>query len=539
MPSFTQLMDAITEAWTERRSDLMDSSERIVEQLRKPRSFGEPIPVDASILDRAVDSLWASFDSEYGGFDRAPKFPPSMVLEFLLRHYARTEDPRALTMVETTCERMARGGMYDQLAGGFARYSVDGQWVVPHFEKMLYDNALLLGVYVHLWRETGSALARRVADETAAFLIRDLGTPEGGFASALDADTDGVEGLTYAWTPGQLVEVLGEDDGAWAAEILSVTAEGSFEHGSSVLQLLTDPDDPQRWDEVRSTLLTTRAARPQPSRDDKVVAAWNGLAIAALAEHAMSTDSAESLAAAVAAAELVLRVHLVDGKLRRVSRDGVAGPHTGVLEDYAGLARGLLALHQATGAGRWLSAAGKLLEAVPSRFADGSGGFFDTPDDGEQLIRRPQDPTDGPVPSGAAAVCDALLSYAALTGTSKPREMAERGLATMVPIIARAPRAAGSGAATAEALLAGPLEIAVAGPPGPQRERLAAIVHAGTSPGAVVVVGEADTQGVPLLAGRRTPASPVAAFVCEGFVCQAPTTDAFMISAAVRARSGP
>jgi len=536
MPSFGQLMDAVTQAWTDRRGDLLESSERIVEQLRKPRTFGRATPVDGPVLDSAVDMLWNSFDPEYGGFDRAPKFPPSMVLEFLLRNYARTEDPRCLTMVQTTCERMARGGMYDQLAGGFARYSVDGQWVVPHFEKMLYDNALLLRAYLHLWRETGSDLARRVADETAAFLIRDLGTPEGGFASALDADTDGVEGLTYAWTPDQLVEVLGQDDGVWAATLLRVTTRGTFEEGMSVLQLPSDPDDPARWGDVRRTLLTARATRPQPGRDDKVVAAWNGLAIVALAEHAMLTDSADSLSAAVAAAELVTRVHLVDGQLRRVSRDGVVGRHGAVLEDYAELARGLLALHQATSDGRWLTTAGLLLDAVAARFADGSGGFFDTPEDGEQLIRRPQDPTDGPSPSGAAAVCDALVTYSALTGTAQPRELADRALATIGPIIARAPRAAGSAAGTAEAMLAGPLEIAVAGPPGPERDKLAAVARAATSPGAAAVVGQADAEGVPLLVGRTTASASTAVFVCRGFVCQAPMSDMFAVGEAVRAR---
>jgi len=538
MPSFGQLMDAITQAWTDRRSDLLESSQRIVEQLGKPRSFGEPIAVDATVLDGAVDVLWHSFDADHGGFDRAPKFPPSMVLEFLLRHHARTEDPRSLLMVETTCERMARGGMYDQLAGGFARYSVDGQWVVPHFEKMLYDNALLLGVYLHLWRETGSALARRAADDTAAFLIRDLGTPEGGFASALDADTDGVEGMTYAWTPEQLVEVLGENDGAWAATLLRVTPSGTFEHGMSVLQLLIDPDDPQRWADVRTKLLAVRAARPQPSRDDKVVTAWNGLAITALSEHAMLTGSAKSLAAAQAAAELVTRVHLVEGKLRRVSRDGVVGRHAGVLEDYAELARGLLALHQATGDGLWLRTAGELLDGLQRRFADGNGGFFDTPQDGEALIRRPQDPTDGPTPSGVAAACDALVSYSALSGRTEPRGVADAALATIGAIIARAPRAAGSAAGTAEAMLAGPLEIAVAGPAGAERDRLAAVARAGTSPGAVSVVGAPDSEGIPLLAGRTTPCAPLAVFVCRGFVCQAPTSDPFAVGEAVRARNG-
>ena len=246
-----------------------------------------------------------------------------MVLEFLLRRHARTGE--GLDLVVGTAEAMARGGMYDQLAGGFARYSVDADWVVPHFEKMLYDNALLLRVYLHLWRETGSPLARRVATETAEFLLRDLRTPEGGFASALDADTAGVEGLTYAWTPAQLRAVLGEPDATWAGALLAVGETGTFEHGSSTLQLRADPDDPARWAGVRARLLAARAGRPQPARDDKVVTAWNGLAVAALADAGALLGEPAWVDAAGTAADLLLRLHLVGGRLRRTSRNGVVG----------------------------------------------------------------------------------------------------------------------------------------------------------------------------------------------------------------------
>jgi uncharacterized protein YyaL (SSP411 family) len=281
------------------------------------------------LLDRAALGLTAQYDATNGGFGGVPKFPPSMVLEFLLRHAARTGDRQALGMVEHTCERMARGGIYDQLAGGFARYSVDGQWVVPHFEKMLYDNALLVRVYLHLFRATGSPAARRVATDTADFLLADLRTPQGGFASALDADTDGVEGLTYVWTPGQLRDVLADEDGAWVAELLEVTPAGTFEGGASTLQMPRDPTDVPRWLRVRARLLAARHARPQPARDDKVVAAWNGLAIAALAECGALLDRPDYVQAAVTAADLLLDLHLVDGRLRRTSRAGIVG---GVIE---------------------------------------------------------------------------------------------------------------------------------------------------------------------------------------------------------------
>jgi hypothetical protein len=480
-------------------------------------------PLDAAILDVAAASLRRGFDSAHGGFGGAPKFPPSMVGEFLLRHHARTGDPAALAMVEQTCEAMARGGIYDQLAGGFARYSVDAEWVVPHFEKMLYDNALLLRLYTRLWRATGSHLARRVADETAAFLLRDLRTPEGGFASALDADTDGAEGLTYVWTPAQLTEALGPDDGAWAADLLTVTAEGTFEDGASVLQLRRTPDDAARWDRARTTLLAARQRRPQPARDDKVVAAWNGLAIAALAEHGAICAAPSSVDAAVAAATLLRDVHLVDGRLRRTSRDGRVGPNAGVLDDYGCLAEALCVLHQVTGEARWLADAAALLDVVLEHFGDGTGGFFDTADDAERLVRRPQDPTDNATPSGASAAAGALLSYAALAGSGRHREAADAALAKVGGIAAQHARFAGWACTVAEAALAGPLQVAVVGD-GPDAEELRRAAWASTSPGAVVVAGAPDQAGVPLLADRPLVKEAPAAYVCRGFVCDAPVT---------------
>ena len=281
---FLQLLAGAKDAWTTQRDRVLESGAHIAARLRELSAPVAGHALDSAALDAAVTQLRGQFDHGAAGFGGAPKFPPSMVLEFLLRHHARTGSADALAMAASTCEAMARGGIYDQLGGGFARYSVDARWVVPHFEKMLYDNAQLLRVFTHLHRATGDALARRVALETAEFLLRDLRTPEGGFASALDADTEGVEGLTYAWTPAQLVEALGEDDGARAARLLSVTEDGTFEHGSSTLQLLTDPDDASWWATARRRLLEARLQRPQPGCDDKVVTSWNGLAIAALAD---------------------------------------------------------------------------------------------------------------------------------------------------------------------------------------------------------------------------------------------------------------
>ncbi len=358
---FLQVLAQVREVWTNQRERVLDSGAHIADRLRQVSVGAAPQPIDEAALGQAVETLAAQFDVARGGFGGAPKFPPSMVLELLLRHHARTGSADALAMARRTCEAMARGGIYDQLAGGFARYSVDAGWVVPHFEKMLYDNAQLLRVYAHLYRATGDELARRVAAETAGFLVRDLGTAEGGFASALDADTDGVEGLTYAWTPAQLVEVLGEEDGQAAAALLQVTERGTFEHGSSTLQLLADPADAQWWEQTRNLLLESRNRRPQPARDDKVVTSWNGLAIAGLADAGVILEDSSLVEAARRCAELVVGHHLVDGRLRRSSRDGRVGAANGVADDYGNLAEGLLALHQATGDPRWLDVARDLL----------------------------------------------------------------------------------------------------------------------------------------------------------------------------------
>ncbi len=505
MASFGEVLQSVAQTWQTRRSDVEEAGREVVERLSRTAPQ-EALPVTPELHDKAAEALARSYDGVHGGFGSAPKFPPSMVLEFLLRRHSRTGE--GLEKVDHTCQAMARGGMYDQLAGGFARYSVDAQWVVPHFEKMLYDNALLLRVYLHWYRASGSPFARRVATETADFLLRELRTPQGGFASALDADTDGVEGLTYVWTPAQLVEVLGPEDGAWAVEQFDVT--GTFEHGSSVLQRLLEPTDPARYASVQQRLLEARALRPQPGRDDKVVAAWNGLAIAALADAGVLLDEPRYLAAATECAELVRSLHWVDGRLRRVSRDGVVGRHLAVLEDYADVAEGLIALYCATGDLEQLRGAQALLEVVLTRFGDGRGGFWDTADDAEQLVRRPQDPTDNAAPSGAAAATGALLSYAALTGSARHRTAAEEALRILAPLFARHARFAGWALAVGEAFVAGPAEVVVL-----DRPDLLAVARLATTPGAVVAVNG------PLAEGRE----PGAAYVCRQFVCELPTTD--------------
>ncbi|MFH8237487.1 thioredoxin domain-containing protein [Streptomyces sp. NPDC018321] len=536
MPSFRQVLQGVHQAWAERRGEVTEVAGKIVRDLAgREISYGDAQPPGEAELGQALLGLTREYDPQRGGFGGAPKFPPSMVVEFLLRHHARTGAEGALQMAADTCERMARGGIYDQLGGGFARYSVDREWVVPHFEKMLYDNALLCRVYAHLWRATGSDLARRVALETADFMVRELRTAEGGFASALDADSDDgtgkhVEGAYYVWTPAQLTEVLGAEDAELAAQYFGVTVEGTFEHGSSVLQLPQQEGvfDAARIASVRERLLAARDGRPAPGRDDKVVAAWNGLAIAALAETGAYFERPDLVDAAVAAADLLVRLHLDDhARLFRTSKDGRAGAHAGVLEDYADVAEGFLALASVTGEGVWLDFAGLLLDHVLTRFRDDSGSLYDTASDAERLIRRPQDPTDNATPSGWTAAANALLSYAAQTGSGPHRSAAEHALGVVKALGPRVPRFIGWGLAAAEALLDGPREVAVVGPePGDAATRgLHRTALLGTAPGAVVAVGVEGSDEFPLLADRPLVGGAPAAYVCRNFTCDAPTTD--------------
>ena len=558
-PAFRQVLEALSQAWVNRRDEVAQVASDVSGHLKQAVSLAGAEPVDADVLAGAVVSLAADFDNTSPGFGTSPKFPPTMVLEFLLRHAARTGSPNASGMADRTLRAMARGGIYDQLGGGFARYSVDRDWVVPHFEKMLYDNAQLLGVYARWWRQSGDPLGARIARETADFMIAELGTDEGGFASALDADSEGVEGRFYAWTPAQLVEVLGESDGEWAAALFEVTEKGTFEHGSSTLQLRTDPAGPaeeQRWRSVRERLLAARATRVRPARDDKVVAAWNGLAIASLAEAGTLLDEPRYVGAAVGAARLLVDRHLDGRLLRRVSRDGLVGRHAGVLEDYACVAQGLVVLLSATGDVTWLWTARTLLNEALAKFAAGDGGFFDTSATAEELVARPRDPSDNASPSGQSALVHALLSYAAVTGSGRHRDAAEDALRNVRTLAERAPRFAGWSLAAAEAAVTGPLEVAVVGADGdPARDALEQVARASSSPGLVVVVGAPsspvdgpverpvddpvddpanDPETVPLLAGRGLVDGRAAAYVCRGMVCDRPVTEPADLRALLR-----
>jgi uncharacterized protein YyaL (SSP411 family) len=511
-PSFRQVLEALTEAWTQRRDQVGQVAGQLREHLNQALAAA-PAPLGPDVVRSAVATLGREFDGI--GFGTAPKFPPSMVLEFLLREGS----DQARSMADATLTAMARGGIHDQLAGGFARYSVDSKWVVPHFEKMLYDNALLLRVYA----EWDTELGRRTAEGIADFLLAELRTEQGGFASALDADSEGAEGTFYVWTPAQLVDVLGEGDGTWAAALLSVTEGGSFEHGTSTLQLLQEPDDLARWADVRRRLLAARSERERPARDDKVVAAWNGLAISGLARAGTLLERPDLVETAAEAAELLHDLHTVDGRLRRVSRDGVVGAPAGVLEDYGCVAAGYLDLLQATGDARWLTRAEALIEVALGHFGAGDGGFFDTADDAETLVARPRDPSDNASPSGLSSLVHALVAHTALTGAGHTREAAEAALRSVGTLAEKAPRFAGWSLAAAVALLDGPREIAIVGPAGADRDALEQ--RARRLPGAVVLIADGARDDIPLLRERHPVDGRPAAYVCRGMVCDRPVTD--------------
>ncbi|GAB7068731.1 thioredoxin domain-containing protein [Mycobacterium hodleri] len=531
---FLQLLAAVADTWRSRRAEVEQASDDIAGELAAMASGlpGGGPALEPAVCDRAVAGVLADEDVARGGFGGAPKFPPSALLEALLRNVERTGDAGVLATVERTLGAMARGGIYDQLAGGFARYSVDASWVVPHFEKMLYDNALLLRVYAHWARRSGETLARKIADETASFIVRDLG--EGGmFTSSLDADADGVEGLTYAWTPAQLREVLGDDDGDWAATLFGVTEGGTFENGTSVLQLRDDPDSLSRFVRARTMLLAARLGRPQPARDDKVVTAWNGFAITALTEASVALDRPEFLDAATQCARSIVDLHVVDGRLRRASLGGRVGDSAAILEDHAGLATGLLVLFQSTGDPEWLVAATGLLDVALDHFADPDreGRWFDTADDAERLMVRPSDPLDGATPSGASLITEALQLAAHLTGSERYASAAHASLAAATTILAKLPRSGGHWLAVAEAAVRGPLQIAVACDP--LDSALLDDARRLAPGGAMVVGGAVDSSE--LLRGRDRIGGRDAAYVCRGHVCDLPVTTAEDLAAALGA----
>ena len=492
LPSFRQVLRAVAEAWAEQRSEVERSSSELTEHLRSGvRLHGSREPLTASLLVDAQRAIQRAFDPREAGFGRAPKFPPAAVLEFLLR---RGEEE----MTRATLDAMARGGMYDLLGGGFHRYSVDDRWLVPHFEKMLYDNAQLAAVYVHAWRRFGDPRYRRVAEETIDYVLRELAVAGGGFASAQDADTDGVEGLTYTWAPGE---------GAPADLLLP------FEHGRFILR--GEPDEA-----TRARLFEIRERRPKPSRDDKAVASWNGLMLAALAAGARAFGRADWLEAADRLADFLLGpLSTSDGRLHRTWRAGVA-KGTGYLSDYADVAHGLLELHVASGDPDRLRDAHRLAVVALELFGEGGGAFVQVPADGEQLIAPKIELDDHPTPSGNSMLVYVLLRLGRIWGEDALERRAVAVLRLVRDALPRVPTAFGWMLVALDQQLAPRREFAIVGPPDAPVAR-AAVERASATD--VIAFGPADD--VPLLAGRTLVDGLPAVYQCERFACRLPVTD--------------
>jgi len=498
LPSFQQVLTAVSEAYRERRGDVSRQASAIVDAVRQSAELRPSTdPLTDSMLGEATRALERQFDREWGGWGGAPKFPPASTLEFLLRMHLRG-DRESLPMVTQTLDAMAAGGMYDLIGGGFHRYSVDREWLVPHFEKMLYDNALLASAYLHGWVVTGDERYRRVTEETLDYMLRELLLPEGGFASAQDADTNGVEGLTFTWTADEGVR----------EELLQ-----PFEDGRSVIRGELGTDE-------RARLFELREQRPKPLRDDKAITAWNGLALAALAEAGRRLERADYLDAAHRLGEFILGP-LSDGdRLHRTFRAGEA-KGTGYLEDYADTAHGLLDLHAATGELRWLLEANRLSRLALEFFADDErGGFFLSPVDGEVLVARKKDLEDHPTPSGNSMLASVLLRLARIYGDDELERRAVGVFRLVHGAVTRAPSAFGHALTALDLHFSPPRELAIVGPVNAPVARAALEPF---QPNTVVAVGPSDE--VPLLAGKTLVDDQAAVYVCERFACQAPVTD--------------
>jgi uncharacterized protein YyaL (SSP411 family) len=511
MPSWRQVLDAVSDAWEKRKDEIRAGSERIVPRLRGGAGL-EPSsqPIDPGSLDDAVAHLRQSYDSRHGGFGGAPKFPPASTIEFLLRRGERE-------MSLGTLRAMAAGGIYDQVGGGFARYAVDRTWTVPHFEKMLYDNALLARAYLHGFQVSGDEAFRRVASETLDWALRELRGDEGGFASALDADSEGVEGKYYVWTMAELRAELGELAGE-AIAYFGVTEDGNFE-GANVLEARGPA--PERLPEIKRILLEARDRRVRPGLDDKRLTAWNALLISALADAGAVLDRADYREAAVGCAEFVLGdLRDPDGRLLRTYKHGRARLNA-YLEDHAYLLEALLTLYEATFDPRWFHEARAVADAIVARFADvEKGGFFSTSDDHETVVARRKELEDNPIPAGASSAAFGLLRLAALTGERSYEDQAVGHLRLLHELAPPHPQAFAHLLQAIDFYTASTREVALVGE---DRASLERVVRAKFRPHVVVAAGEGGA--VPLLEGRTTVNGRAAAYVCEHFACQAPVTD--------------
>ncbi|MBJ7609233.1 MAG: thioredoxin domain-containing protein [Candidatus Dormibacteraeota bacterium] len=545
MRGFPYVLNAASDVYRSRRHEVTAAAEQL-RRIVEPPTLA-PGSLTVATLDAATGQLIAQADMRHGGFGGAPKFPHPGALDFLLRRHRATGERRPLDVVTVALDQMARGGINDQLAGGFHRYAVDGTWSVPHFEKMLYDNAQLAPVYLHAYQLSGEARWKGVVEATLDYVVRELSLEQGGFASSQDADSPGGEGSYFVWTPGQLVEVLGEGDATLAARVFGVSQGGNFEHGATVLSLpyplaqvalslrLGEADLDHRIDSIRSRLLAARRHRPAPGRDDKVLTSWNALMLGALAEAGAALERPDYVDAAKRNADFLLEELRPDGVMLRTWKDGKA-KITGFLEDSAFLADALISLHAASGHSTYLAAARQLVADALVRFGDGGGVFYDTASDAPPLLVRPRTLDDNPIPAGQSALASALLRLGALSGDTVMRDRALEILGPMAAPVARAPLGVSSLACAMDRALAPSREIAITG--GADRlatQELVGVVNRTWMPDTVVAWGDSD--GIELMSNRSLVDGEPAAYVCRNFACALPVTNPAELAAMLESRS--
>ena len=542
MPGFPRVLQSMADAYKENRGKVVRATDQILERIRQVTATARSLePLTADVMRTAFRGIAGQFDDVHGGVGQAPKFPQPMTYEFLLRHHLRTQDSDALEIVELTLDRMAYGGIYDQAGGGFHRYSTDPVWLVPHFEKMLYDNALLATLYLHAYQVTGKELYRHVVEETLEYVRREMTDPSGGFYSAQDADSEGVEGKFFVWRPEEIVEVLGAQEGDIVCRYYGVTPEGNFE-GGSILNVPSDPADfaagagmaPTELHALlarsRSKLLEARGRRVRPGTDDKILTAWNALMMRAFAEAAAVLGRTDYRDIANKNAKFVLDTLQRDGRLLRTSKDGKAKLN-GYLEDYAYLIDALIALHEVTFDARWLREAIALGKAMVDLFWDeASGGFYDTGRDHEALIVRPRDISDNAVPSGSSMATGVLLRLAIITGDSAYERVAAAGLRSARELMTRFPAGAGQWLCALDSYLTPTREVAIIGDPDEQATQvLHAEVFRHYIPNRVLLGGALPGSGgleeLPLMQGREMIDGRATAYVCENYVCKLPVTE--------------
>ncbi|MGH3088014.1 MAG: thioredoxin domain-containing protein, partial [Rubrobacteraceae bacterium] len=539
MPSFQQVLASLADAYENRRDDVLKSADSVREFLEASTNAAMPkTTLTTELLDAAASSLMSQLDRIHGGFGGAPKFPQAMNLEVLHRHHARTGDEQALAAVELSLLKMAEGGIYDQIGGGFARYSVDERWLVPHFEKMLYDNALLTKIYIETYQATGDVFYRRIAEETLDYVVRDMTSPEGGFYSAEDADSEGVEGKFYVWSVEEIKAALSPEEAKIAIRYWGVTETGNFE-GKNILNVAGGEDEPEGIGSIKTKLLEERNKRIRPGLDDKVLAAWNGMMLRSFALAARAFDQEDHLEVARRNAAFLVEKMKFGDRLCRSYKNGEARID-GYLEDYAMVADGLLALYEADFDLRWLKEAISLADTMNDLFWDEErGAFYDTPADHEKLVTRPRDVYDNAAPSGNSVAAEVLLRLALLLGREDYRERAEAVLEDLSGAMEKLPGAFGRSLSALDFHLGRPREVVIAGEPESEGTKvLVDTVYSRYLPNRVFALvafddGEAENL-IPLLEGKTMLEGQATAYVCENYACQAPTTDAEELSRQLR-----